>query len=159
MSAIPCFSPDFLPRAQALRHLVDGAALFYTTPQPTTLAQLRLYALHLLFTPPPPSPSLSTAPAEPTAPIRNPFPFPHRPNVLDRDRILVPAGWDSWGKIAVVREGFDATRWGEGWERDLDGDGGGAKEMFRVLVGGDQGPKASIHLYIYSVSFCDFEIY
>ncbi|KDQ08260.1 hypothetical protein BOTBODRAFT_118858 [Botryobasidium botryosum FD-172 SS1] len=131
---------------QALRTicLKYGAALFYSTPQPSVLAQLRLYTLHFLFTPLPPAPSLSTAPSD-AAPLKNPFPFPHRPNVLDRDRILVPAGWDSWGKISVVREGFDAARWGEAWERDLDGDGGGAKEMFRVLVGGDQ-PDRSIPL-------------
>ena len=51
----------------------DGASLFYTTPQPTTLNVLRQYALHVLFVPPAPSPDGafdSTA-----APVRNPFPF------------------------------------------------------------------------------------
>jgi dynein light intermediate chain 1 len=52
-------------------------------------------------------------------PGRNPFPFPHRPNALDRDRIIIPAGWDSWGKIAVLRDSFDSRAWGEAWERDL----------------------------------------
>jgi dynein light intermediate chain 1 len=28
-------------------------------------------------------------------------------NVVDRDRILIPPQWDSWGKIKVIREGFD----------------------------------------------------
>lgn len=58
---------------------------------------------------------------EVTAPPRNPFPFQHKPNALDRDKIVIPAGWDSWGKIAVLREGFDAKLWGEAWENDLDG--------------------------------------
>lgn len=57
--------------------------------------------------------------------------------------MLVPAGWDSWGKIAVLREGFDAKAWGEAWERDLNGDESGAKEMYKVIVGGDQGPKVN----------------
>ncbi|KAG8926656.1 hypothetical protein FRC02_008758 [Tulasnella sp. 418] len=118
---------------QALRTicLKYGAGLFYTTTtQPLSLSQLRLYALHLLFAPPAPPPD--------TAPSKNIFPFTIRPNVLDRDRIVIPAGWDSWGKISVVRDGFDCSRWGEAWERGLEDDansGGGAREMFRVLVG------------------------
>ncbi|KAJ5908137.1 hypothetical protein N7495_000819 [Penicillium taxi] len=28
-------------------------------------------------------------------------------NVIDRDKILVPSNWDSWGKIRIIREGFD----------------------------------------------------
>ena len=51
--------------------------------------------------------------------MRNPFPFVHKPNTLDRDRIVVPGGWDSWGKIVVLRDGFDAKAWGEAWLRDL----------------------------------------
>jgi dynein cytoplasmic 1 light intermediate chain len=127
---------------------IDGAALFYTTQQPQTLSVLRQYVLHLLFAPPAPSPSFGSA--DTPAPARNPFPFSHRPNTLDRDRVLVPAGWDSWGKIAVLRDGFDAKAWGEALERDLDQEGNdgtpGAKEMFLALVGGDQGLKVKISL-------------
>ncbi|KAI0720370.1 dynein light intermediate chain [Cerioporus squamosus] len=97
-----------------------GAGLFYTTPQPATLQVLRQYALHTLFMPPAPSPAMASA-GEVTAPPRNPFPFQHKPNALDRDKIVIPAGWDSWGKIAVLRDGFDAKLWGEAWENDLDG--------------------------------------
>lgn len=84
--------------------------------------------------------------AEGAAPPRNPFPFQHRTNTLDRDRIFVPAGWDSWGKIAVLREGFDAKSWGEAWERDVDMDATdtagtqGAKTLYSSLVT-DQGTK------------------
>jgi len=84
---------------------------------------------------------------DPPAPARNPFPFQHKPNILDRDHVLVPAGWDSWGKIAVLRDGFEAKLWGEAWEHDIEGDdasGIGAKEMFLSLVGGDQGVKVSL---------------
>lgn len=122
--------------------------MFYTTPMPATLQVLRQYTLHLLFIPPVPSPAgLSSADAP--APIKNPFPFSHKPNTLDRDRIVVPAGWDSWGKIAVLRDGFDAKVWGEAWEKDLEndenviGDEPGAKRLFSALVP-DQGIKVCI---------------
>ena len=123
----------------------DGAGLFYTTPQPTTLNVLRQYALHTLFVPPAPAPDGALDGA--VAPARNAFPFSHKPNTLDRDRIVVPAGWDSWGKIAVLRDGFDAKAWGEAWEYDLESDadsGGseaGARKQYAALVQ-DQGPKA-----------------
>ncbi len=121
--------------------VVDGAGLFYTTSVPQTLQVLRQYALHLLFAPPAPSPGLSTD----AVAVKNPFPFQHKPNILDRDRIVVPAGWDSWGKIAVLRDGFDAKSWGEAWENDLeqtDGDvqESSARKLFRTLVP-DQGTK------------------
>jgi len=56
----------------------------------------------------------------------------------------VPAGWDSWGKIAVLRDGFDAKMWGEAWERDLNAEDGelGAKKTYANLVP-DQGSKVS----------------
>jgi dynein light intermediate chain 1 len=121
-----------------------GAGLFYTTPQPATLNVLRQYALHTLFVPPAPAPDGSLDGA--AAPARNAFPFSHKPNTLDRDRIVVPAGWDSWGKIAVLRDGFDAKAWGEAWEDDLESgvDSGGseasARKQYAALVE-DQGPK------------------
>ncbi|TFY50288.1 hypothetical protein EVG20_g11608 [Dentipellis fragilis] len=136
-----------------------GAGLFYTTQQPATLQVLRHYALHLLFIPPAPSPGLSS-PTEPTAPARNPFPFQHKPNTLDRDRIVVPAGWDSWGKIVVLREGFDAKGWGEAWERDLesaegdDADEPGAKRMYISLVP-DQGAKVQFSILLRFVCGAD----
>ena len=40
-------------------------------------------------------------------------PFKH--NVIDRDRILIPPNWDSWGKIRVLREGFDVEGISKGW--------------------------------------------
>ncbi|KAI6034590.1 dynein light intermediate chain-domain-containing protein [Pisolithus microcarpus] len=122
-----------------------GAALFYTTPQPSTLQVIRQYTLHLLFIPPAPSPSISAGVEAPTS-IRNPFMFHHRPNTLDRDRIIVPAGWDSWGKIIVLREGFEAKSWGEAWDTDIETREGeneeasGAKRIYRSLIP-DQGEK------------------
>ena len=80
------------------------------------------------------------------APVRRMFPFTHKPNTLDRDRIVVPAGWDSWGKISILRDGFDAKMWGEAWERDLvseEGQASGetsARKAYAHLVP-DRGPK------------------
>ena len=35
--------------------------------------------------------------------------------MIDRDRILIPPNWDSWGKIRVLREGFDVEGVSNGW--------------------------------------------
>ncbi|KAH7037520.1 dynein light intermediate chain-domain-containing protein [Microdochium trichocladiopsis] len=41
-------------------------------------------------------------------------------NVIDRDKILVLPNWDSWGKIRVLRDGFDVESVSNGWAVDLD---------------------------------------
>lgn len=124
---------------------------------PPTLQVLRQYALHLLFAPPAPSPGMPAT--DGPAPVRNSFPFPHKPNTLDRDRIVVPAGWDSWGKIAVLRDGFDAKAWGEAWEHDLEEQEGetgesSARKMYSSLVE-DRG----IKVYILSTSLLLFTLF
>lgn len=98
------------------------------------------------------------ASSEVQAPVRNIFPFNQKPNTLDRDRIVVPAGWDSWGKISVLRDGFDAKMWGEAWERDLDAEDEqaeetGAKKSYANLVP-DQGSKVSHFLLLFDLSIC-----
>lgn len=91
--------------------------------------------------------------SEAPAPLRNPFVFHYKPNTLDRDRIVIPAGWDSWGKIGVLREGFEAKVWGEAWEADLDADviesedHSGAAKMYKLLVP-DQGAKVKYIILI-----------
>ena len=40
-------------------------------------------------------------------------------NVIDRDKVLVPPNWDSWGKIGVLREGFDIEGTSNGWSIDI----------------------------------------
>jgi dynein light intermediate chain 1, cytosolic len=104
------------------------------------------------------------------APSRNPFKFTHPANALDRDRIVIPAGWDSWGKIKILRDDFEPSKWSEGWEKDMEsfsfappnsttstnGVGtsatrttearlglavsNGARSLFKMLVGPDRGP-------------------
>lgn len=41
-------------------------------------------------------------------------------NVIDRDRVLIPPLWDSWGKIRVLREGFDVEGISSGWSIDIN---------------------------------------
>lgn len=96
--------------------ILDGAGLFYTAPtQPQTYTLLRQYLLHRLYTVAPPlNPSPNAPPPPATA-----FPFSHRANVLDRDAVMVPTGWDSHGKINVLRDRFDPMRVLKAWENSL----------------------------------------
>jgi dynein light intermediate chain 1 len=71
--------------------------------------------------------------------------------VLDRDAVLVPSGWDSWGKINVLREGFDAARVGKAWEASLerakepdglDNGGEGIEDLWTTMIPiVERGPK------------------
>lgn len=42
-----------------------------------------------------------------------------RHNVIDRDKILVPSNWDSWGKIRIIREGFDMEGVSTAWSIEI----------------------------------------
>ncbi len=78
----------------------DGASLIYTTPStPSQLPSLihSSLGIHSLL---------------------KKHPLKH--NVIDRDKIVVPPNWDSWGKIRVLREGFDVELASNGWTIDLD---------------------------------------
>ncbi|KAH0262177.1 hypothetical protein KCU91_g13572, partial [Aureobasidium melanogenum] len=78
-------------RTVLLKH---GAGLVYTMPaQPGSIQPLVHHAL-----------DINTSPDGPP-----------KHNVVDRDRVLVPSGWDSWGKIRVLREGFDVEGISRAW--------------------------------------------
>ncbi|KAI7898319.1 dynein light intermediate chain-domain-containing protein [Cokeromyces recurvatus] len=95
---------DFIQQNLRCICMKFGAALFYTsTLQPYTFHNLRQYILHRLLT----SPSKT-------------YPFKLKAQVVERDSVLVPAGWDSWGKIRVLREGFDCEGINQGWDTDID---------------------------------------
>ncbi|KAL2262291.1 hypothetical protein VTK26DRAFT_1843 [Humicola hyalothermophila] len=84
-------------RTVLLKH---GASLIYTTPSiPSQLPSLihSSLGIHSLL---------------------KKHPLKH--NVIERDKITVPPNWDSWGKIRVLREGFDVERVSNGWSIDLD---------------------------------------
>jgi dynein light intermediate chain 1 len=40
-------------------------------------------------------------------------------NVVDRESILIPPNWDSWGKIRVIREGFDVEAISHAWSEAI----------------------------------------
>lgn len=44
---------------------------------------------------------------------------PLKHNVIDRDKIVVPPNWDSWGKIRVLGGSFDAEQISKGWSDDI----------------------------------------
>ncbi|CBQ73860.1 related to dynein light-intermediate chain [Sporisorium reilianum SRZ2] len=105
-----------------------GAALFYTSSMRVqSIDILRSYLLHRLFTP-----STAAAVAEANSSSAVPgqnsaaaggvavFGFPYRASTTDRDTLLVPAGWDSWGKIKALREPFDCRSMARGWENDCE---------------------------------------
>ncbi|KAI1137421.1 putative motor protein [Hypoxylon sp. FL0543] len=84
-------------RTVLLRH---GASLIYTTPSVPSPLQSLVHAslgIHSLLK-------------------RSPL----KANVIDRDKIVVPPNWDSWGKIRVLRDGFDVEQVSEAWSIDLD---------------------------------------
>ena len=55
-----------------------------------TFNSLRQYALHVLFIFPTPTPDGTLD--NTAAPVRDPFPFVHKPNTLEGDHVVVPAG-------------------------------------------------------------------
>lgn len=96
---------------------LDGAALFYTSStQPSTYSLLRSYILHRLHSTPQSTDNTSSIP---TTQISR-FPFMYRANVLDRDAVMVPSGWDTWGKINVLRDGFDPASILDLVQKDLE---------------------------------------
>jgi dynein light intermediate chain 1 len=78
----------------------DGASLIYTAPTMITPLQSLVHAslgIHSLLK-------------------RSPL----KPNTIDRDKIVVPPNWDSWGRIRVLRDAFDCESISEGWSIDIN---------------------------------------
>ncbi|KAF9164190.1 hypothetical protein BGX21_010048 [Mortierella sp. AD011] len=106
---------DYIQQSLRTICLKYGASLFYTSiHHPHTCADLRQYLLHRLLTPS----TLNNPQQQPST-----FPFRLRAQVVERDQVMVPAGWDSIGKIKVLRNGFDCEGVAEGWELDARSDG------------------------------------
>ena len=47
------------------------------------------------------------------------YSFRVRADVVNRDTVLVPAGWDSWSKILILKEGFDCQGISQAWDADV----------------------------------------
>ncbi|CAO3566391.1 unnamed protein product [Mortierella alpina] len=101
---------DYIQQSLRTICLKYGASLFYTSiHHPHTFANLRQYLLHRLLTPS----TLNNPQPQPSS-----FAFKQRAQVVERDQVMVPAGWDTIGKIKVLRPGFDCEGVAEGWELD-----------------------------------------
>ncbi|GJJ75317.1 dynein light intermediate chain 1, cytosolic [Entomortierella parvispora] len=104
---------DYIQQSLRTICLKYGASLFYTSiHHPHTFAHLRQYILHRLLTPS----SLNNPQQQPSS-----SPFKRRAQVVERDQVMVPAGWDSIGKIKVLRNGFDCEGVAKGWDFDQNG--------------------------------------
>src|SRR5258706_15763957 len=79
--------------------MADGASLIYTIPSVPSPLQTLIHS------------SLGIQSLLKKQPLRH--------NVIDREKVLVPANWDSWGKIRVLREGFDVEGVNRGWSVDI----------------------------------------
>lgn len=93
----------------------DGASLIYTTPFLANSLQSLIHS------------SLSIHSLLKRQSLKH--------NVIDRDKILVPANWDSWGKIRIIREGFDIEGVGDAWSIEI-------QETSRHLANGFTGGEA-----------------
>lgn len=80
----------------------DGASLIYTTPGVISPLQSLIHS------------SLGIHSLLKRQPIRH--------NLIDRDKVVVPPNWDSWGKIRVLREGFNVEEVNKGWSLDIEED-------------------------------------
>ncbi len=82
---------DFIQQSLRTVGLEYGAGLFYvSTLRPNTVTDLRSYLLHILF-------SFTKEQA---------FQCNVKPQVLERDTIFIPCGWDSIGKIKMTKDTF-----------------------------------------------------
>ncbi|KAF4461816.1 dynein light intermediate chain [Fusarium albosuccineum] len=93
--------PDFDTVLQYLRTVLlrHGASLIYTSQN--TPSQL---------------PSLVHSTLGITSLLKR---HPLKHNVIDRDKIVVPPNWDSWGKIRVLGGSFDAEVVSNSWAEDI----------------------------------------
>lgn len=108
---------------------LDGASVIHTTTaQPDTFKLLRSHVLNLLYKIPPPPPGSSEDPDTAThrasnrlaAKLEQRFPFPYTAKPLDRDTLLIPAGWDTPNKIKILREGFSVPKIGSLWDEEIE---------------------------------------
>ncbi|EMR11748.1 hypothetical protein PNEG_00181 [Pneumocystis murina B123] len=97
---------DFIQQFLRTILMKHGGALYYTSDlYPNTLNNL-LYSILDCF---------SFSPQ-----IYMDVNSPPKANVIDGNQIFVPPGWDSWGKIRIIRDGFDVERVAKAWDADLN---------------------------------------
>ncbi|BDD59543.1 hypothetical protein MPDQ_001057 [Monascus purpureus] len=90
---------DFILQSMRTILLKHGASLIYTSPYLSNSLQSLVHSslgIHSLLK-------------------RQSF----KPNIIDRDKILVPSNWDSWGKIRILTEGFDLEGMSTAWSIEI----------------------------------------
>lgn len=81
---------------------LDGAGLFYISEKfPDTVAHLKSYILHRIFTGTPVSATAQTKLAKLQGAE---YQFTEPANFVQRDRILIPSGWDTVEKIRLLNQ-------------------------------------------------------
>lgn len=109
---------DYIQQVLRTICLKYGAALFSTAQsRPASFAVLRQYLLHRLLVPDSSSADATSGAA--AAGTASRLPFTHPPSTIERDVLLVPAGWDTWGKILALRDGFSPQLTSAGWDFDV----------------------------------------
>ncbi|CAG8975334.1 hypothetical protein HYALB_00005664 [Hymenoscyphus albidus] len=91
---------DFILQFLRTILLKHGASLIYTTPSVTSPLQSLVHS------------SLGIHSLLKRQPLKH--------NVIDRDKVLVPPNWDSWGKIRLLRDGFDIDAINQAWSVDIE---------------------------------------
>ncbi|KAK9354906.1 dynein light intermediate chain-domain-containing protein [Lipomyces doorenjongii] len=125
---------DFIQQFLRTVLLKHGAALVYLSSESKSLFPLLYYLL---------SPSLLS---EHSRNILIEASKNIQPNVVDRDSLLIPSGWDSWSKILLIKEGFDVDGVSSGWSTDVlsnEGDMEGIIEVYEDVVHAFGGPPGS----------------
>ena len=79
-------------------------------------------------------------------------------NVVDRDQVLIPPNWDSWGKIRVLREGFDVEGTSTGWSIDIQASASAAANGAPETNDVESSPKDAI-LHTYECAITDPHAY
>ncbi|TPX56278.1 hypothetical protein PhCBS80983_g04674 [Powellomyces hirtus] len=130
---------DFIQQSLRTICLQYGSALFYTsTHHPDTLDTLRSYVLDRMLTSSPSPSTIGSSTIPHTVQTKSPFALTKKVQVVERDTVFVPSGWDSWGKIKVLRQGFDCRAMAgqpkQADDADVDDESGTPRDMYESVV-------------------------
>ncbi|KAI9293188.1 hypothetical protein K502DRAFT_366931 [Neoconidiobolus thromboides FSU 785] len=116
---------DFIQHSLRAVGLMYGASLIYTsTLRPDSFSLLRNYLLYRLFSVTISNTNQSTDPSNTQAPSTSILPsylnhFKVKGRFMERERIFIPSGWDSYNKIRILDSNFDCEAVQEGTAIDL----------------------------------------
>ncbi|TPX47848.1 hypothetical protein SeMB42_g03189 [Synchytrium endobioticum] len=95
---------DFIQQTLRSTCLKYGASLFYVSRlRPETLSNMKQYILHKLLS------NSSSNGFNAIQRISSSYQFTTKAQVVERDVIFIPSGWDSWGKIRIIKDSFDCS--------------------------------------------------